>query len=134
MITLQGNGWQQYQTAQSVINQTVQPDDSIMAVQTYWFGLHDHVYYSWEQLVFYQRYAPGSSLADALREFQPDLFIIDQHLDGFISDERTTSLYLQQLGLPRAEMEAFLNRYGTLVGQFDVEHYGPIRVYRIMWN
>jgi hypothetical protein len=133
-VKLEGNGWQQYQTAQGLINQTVQPDDSIMSVHTYWLGLHDHVYYSWEKLSLYQRYAPGSTLEEALREFQPDLFIIDQHLDGFISDERSNSLYLEHKGLPLAEMEAFLNRYGTLVGEFDVEHYGPIRVYRITWE
>jgi len=133
-LRLRGDGWQLYQAAQEAVNETIEPGDTIMAAQTYWLGLYDHVYYSWEKLPLYQRYAPGSTLEDALREFQPDILVIDRHLDYFISDDRTETLYLEYKGLPRTEMEAFLERNSTLVGEFDVEHYGPIRVYRITWE
>jgi 4-amino-4-deoxy-L-arabinose transferase-like glycosyltransferase len=69
---------QAYRMVQSRINQVVQPGDSIMSSQVYWFGLQDHTYYSWELLPAYQLYLPGSKLEDALQEFHPDIFIIDK--------------------------------------------------------
>jgi hypothetical protein len=128
------NSWQIYQKAQGYIKQTIQPGDSIMASQTYWFGLYDHVYYSWEQLIYYQRYAPGSTLEDALCEFRPDVIIIDQHLAQFISGEAGTPTYSQYLRLPQSEMEAFLSHNANPIGLFEVEHYGPIYLYRIEWQ
>jgi 4-amino-4-deoxy-L-arabinose transferase-like glycosyltransferase len=122
-----------YQSVQSRINEVIHPGDSIIGPQTYWFGLYDHVYYSWEELVYYQRYAPGSTVEDALRELLPDVFIIDRDLDVWISDEPGDSLYSQHLRLPRTELETFLSRHARLVVEFDGGYYGRVRVYRIMW-
>ena len=123
-----------YQTVQSRINQVVRPGESIMAPQTYWFGLYDHTYYSWEELVYYRRYAPGSTVEDALREFRPDVMIIDESWDCFISDQPGDSPYLQHLRLSRTEMETFLERQADLVVEFDGAAYGQVRVYRIAWE
>jgi hypothetical protein len=81
-----------------------------------------------------QRYAPGSTLEDALRELQPDILIIDSQMDIYISDEAGSSPYGEHLRLPRSELEAFLKRNGNLVGELEVKNYGPIRVYRITWE
>jgi 4-amino-4-deoxy-L-arabinose transferase-like glycosyltransferase len=132
--TLQIDSWKAYQQAQGYVNQFAQPDDSIMASQTFWLGLHEHDYYSWESLIHYQRYAPGSTLEDALQELRPDLLIIDRNLDVLISDEPGGSVYSEHLNLPRSEMEAFLGRNASLLGMLDVDHYGPIRVYRLAWG
>jgi hypothetical protein len=123
-----------YRVVQNRVNQVVQPGDSIMAPQIYWFGLYDHVYYSWETLVYYQRYVPGSTLEDALREFRPDILIIDAGWDYFISDQPGNSPYLQHLRLSRTEMETFLNSHAHLVDEFDGVCYGQVRVYRIAWD
>jgi len=125
-----------YRLAQSRINQVVQPGESIMAAQVYWFGLYDHVYYSWEKLRLYQRYEPGSTLEDALRHFYPDIIIIDdKFLGSFIVDpDQEGDLYLETLGLPRPEMEAFLQRYANPLTTFDGGYYGQMRVYRINWE
>jgi 4-amino-4-deoxy-L-arabinose transferase-like glycosyltransferase len=123
------------EAVQRRVNQAIGPDDSIMASQLYWFDLHDHVYYSWEELVYYRRYAPGSSLEEALTEFRPDILIIDIYLDVVLDNpDRAGNIYLENFRLPRAEMEAFLDCHADLVTAFDGGYYGQIRVYRINWE
>lgn len=122
-----------YQAAQSQVNRAVMPADSIIGSQTFWFGLYEHKYYSWEEIIYYRRYAPGSTLEDALRALHPDILIIDRHLDRFISDEPDGSTYSQHLTLSRREMEAFLAAHAQLVTEFDNSYYGRVRVYRLEW-
>lgn len=132
---LRADYWQTYQTTQNRINQSIRSGDSIMGSQVYWFGLYDHVYYSWELLPLYQRYAPGSTLEDALREFQPDVFIRDEHVGVFIVDpDPQGDPYIQALRLPRAELEGFLNRRAELINSFYNSYYREIRMYRINWQ
>jgi len=128
------NLMQDYQAVQRRVNQIVQPDDSIMSSQVYWFGLYDHIYYSWEELVYYRRYAPGSTMEDALRQFRPDLLIVDTDWRSNILERPGDTLYSQHLYLPRQEFEAFLDRCATLIGEFDGGSYGLIQVYRVLWE
>jgi 4-amino-4-deoxy-L-arabinose transferase-like glycosyltransferase len=123
-----------YQGVQSRISKVVWPSDVIIGPQTYWFGLREHDYYSWEELIYYQRYAPGSTLEDALGEFRPDIFIIDGELEFWIADEDGGTTYSQHLRLPRTELETFLERQASLVAEFKGGFYGRIRVYRIAWD
>jgi hypothetical protein len=125
--------WQEYQSVQTKINRIVQPGDSIMGAQLYWFGLSDHQYYSWEQLIYYQRYAPGTTLEQAFGEFTPDIFIIDGHVNQYISDDAGSSPYLQNLRLSKSEMDAFIEKRSKLITTFD-SAYGQIRIYRINWH
>ena len=127
--------WRTYQVTQSRINQAIRPGDSIMGSQVYWFGLYDHVYYSWELLPTYQRYAPGSTLEDALREFHPDVFIRDGHVSTFVVDPGPQGdQYIQSLRLPRAELESFLNRRAELINSFYNSYFREVRMYRIKWT
>ena len=128
------NGYQVYQSAQDRINGNILPEDSIISTQTYWLGLYDHTYYSWEELVYYQRYAPGSTLQDALRELQPSILIIDDHWRGYITDEPGNTIRSQQLRLSESEMQAILHRYAELLDEFEVAHYGLIQIYRLHWQ
>lgn len=123
-----------YEAAQEQLNAIIQAGEAIMGPQTYWFGLYDHRYYSWEELVYYRRYAPGSTVEDALREFRPDVLIIDSGWNAFITERPGDSLYLEHLWLPRAEMDAFLSRHAELAGSFDNAYYGHFRIYRISWG
>ncbi len=123
-----------YQRVQQKLHAVIQPQDSIMASQTFWFGLHEHSYYSWEQLVFYRRYAPGSTLNQALQAFHPDLFIIDDHMRIFISDSGGTHPYSLYLRLPQTELEQFLAHRAQRIAVFDDPAYGAISVWRINWN
>jgi hypothetical protein len=118
---------------QNRIKQTVRPEDTIMGPQTYWFGLYDHDYYSWEQLVYYRRYLPDSTLEDALREFRPDILIIDQGMEYYISDTVLKSTHSEARRLPRTEMESFLSRYAELIAVLGEDDDHKVQVYRIEW-
>ena len=98
----------------------------------FWFGLYDHVYYPREALIYYQRYAPGSTVEDAMREFRPDVFVIVGQ--GLASDEPGDTPYSKHLWLSRPELEAFLGQYACLVDDFDSGGGGRVRVYRIVWD
>jgi 4-amino-4-deoxy-L-arabinose transferase-like glycosyltransferase len=124
-----------YRLNQGRINQVVQPEDSILGPQTYWFGLYDHTYYSWEKLSLYQRYKPGATLEEAFRELNPDILIVDRFLRRFIVDpDQKRDTYQETMGLRRPEVEAFLERYGTLLTSFDGGYYEQVDVYRLNWD
>jgi len=123
-----------YLATQERLNEVIRPDDAIIGTQTYWFDLYTHDYDSWEELVYYQRYRPGSTVAEALAYLRPDVFIIDDHADGFITDEPGEELYAQFLTLSRREFEEFLASHAVLEQAFDNEVYGTVRVYRIRWR
>jgi 4-amino-4-deoxy-L-arabinose transferase-like glycosyltransferase len=123
-----------YQNTQNRITQLLQPKDIIMCSQTYWFDLYEHSYYSWEQLVYYKRLEPKSTIEDAMREFQPDIFIIDGQVNQYIADSDGSSLYSQHLRISKTELYAFLEHQANLVAEFDGMHYGQVRVYRILWK
>jgi hypothetical protein len=127
------DGTGQYRSVQKRIDDSILPHESIMGAQTYWFGLYDHRYVSWEQLVYFRRYAPGSTLADEMREFKPDIFIEDGHIRQFIGDAEGASPYFQGLRLPRKELARLLSEQGTLVTSFDGGSYGWIKIYRLQW-
>lgn len=124
---------QSYLSVQNKINQAIPSGDSVMAAQLYWFGLYQHDYYSWEQLIYYQRLVPGSTLEEAFAEFKPDIFIIDGHVSQYISNQEGDSTYSQNLRLPKTEMDMFLYQHATLVSAFDSGQYGQIRIYKIIW-
>ncbi|MBN1810215.1 MAG: glycosyltransferase family 39 protein [Anaerolineae bacterium] len=131
---LRVNQKQAFQATQERVNQSIQPGDAIMAPHVFWFDLHDHAYYPWEELVYYLQYVRGSTLEGGLRAFQPDVLIIDQGWDSFITDDPGDSSLAQHLQLSQTEMEAFISRRARLVDEFDSCCYGTIRVYRVVWE
>ncbi len=140
LLPLQDDQWSGFRSAQERITALIPAGATIMSVQTYWFGLAEHPYYSWEQLVYYRHYSPGSSLEDAFSEFRPDVFIVDRYLDYYIfdspdgvSDPRDGGP-LPYLWLPRSELRDFLDDHATRIDKFADPHSGPIRVYRLDWK
>ncbi len=126
------NHEQDYRLTQARINQVIQPQDSIMGAQTYWLGLYEHTYYSWESLIYYQRYAPGTSAIDALSVFQPDILIIDGQLLNFISDKEY--IFYDALKIPATPLYTYLADHATVIAKFDGgSSYGEIVVYRFQW-
>ncbi len=134
-VPLFGNQTEGYQPALDMVRQTIAPGATVMGAQTYWFGLTDHDYLSWEQLVYYRQYVPGSTLADAFGSLRPDYLIIDRHLTSWIVDETTyTPGKLPFLYLPKNELQQFLDKNAHLVGEMETSAFGDIRVYKIDWG
>jgi 4-amino-4-deoxy-L-arabinose transferase-like glycosyltransferase len=117
------------------VRQAIAPESSVLGTQTYWFAMPDKTYFSWQQLVYYQRSAPGSSLEDAFRALHPDVLIIDPHIEWFVAgDKSQLPNYRQFLTLPKAELERFLDRQAELVTTVETPTFGRIRIYRIDWS
>ncbi|MBA3530437.1 MAG: glycosyltransferase family 39 protein [Ardenticatenales bacterium] len=127
------NGYPSYQAAQQGVNQAVREGDRIIGPQTYWLELYDHPYYPWEALVYYHHYDPDSTLAEAMEQFKPDIFVMDVSAQEFIQDIPANSPYADQLHLSQTELEAFLAKQATVVTEFENGVYGPVKVYRITW-
>lgn len=149
----QAVGWILYGASLSVFSISSQPDylaihdavqarllevipagSSIMGSQTYWFRLYQHRYYSWESLVYYQRYDKESTLEQAMEAVHPDIFIFDAHLSGFVSDRPGESMYGKFLRLSRTELTQFLEKHATLISSFDAPLYGPVYIWKINWD
>ncbi|MBN1810221.1 MAG: glycosyltransferase family 39 protein [Anaerolineae bacterium] len=129
---LAGNPQEVYTFMKERVVAAVRPGDSILGFQLFWFDLYDHVYYPEEALIYYQRYAPGSTVEDAMREFRPDVFVVVGQ--GLASDEPGDTPYSKHLWLSRPELEAFLSQYAYLIDDFDSGGGGRVRVYRIIWE
>ncbi len=122
-----------YNDALKRLAEVVEPGDSMMGSQTYWFGFAEHPYYSWEQLVYLRRLRPGLSIGDALTTMRPDLFIRDDHMEWFILDRPGDTAYTQLLWIPKVEIESWLAAHASIIADFVNPLYGRIRVYRIRW-
>ena len=135
---LRPNQWAEYRFAHAAIKPFVPASSTILSAQTYWFDFANQPYYSWEQLIFYRRYKPASTLAEAFAVYKPDIFILDGHIRGFIVDQpRTDGSYSQALELSRPELNAILAERATLVTSFDVPRgdtsVDHVEVYRFEW-
>lgn len=133
-LPLSDNWYLEYQIVQERVNQSVQPADTVMASQIYWLGLTGQDYYSWEQIPYSGWFEPGISLEDRFRQFQPDIFIIDEHIRQFISDDPEATIYSGLLTIPQTDLDLFLSKYAVLVDEFENDKYGPTQVYRIQWE
>ena len=124
-----------YQQVQLRVNQAVKPGATIMGNQLYWFGLRDHRYYSWENLVFYMRDKPGSRLENAFRALKPDFFILDSQVRYYTFDGDKMNNYFQQFQVPKSELETFLNQYAELETIIEESSGGKfIEIYHIDWE
>jgi hypothetical protein len=126
---LPDHSYRDFRAIQERLGRSIHQGDSIAGSQTYWFGLYDHRYYSWEIFAYYQKRYPQSTLEEALCRYRPDIFLRDGHLDQFI-----TGNLIPGLRLPEGEIEPLLERYGTLVDDFDGGVYRQVRVYRFDWH
>lgn len=135
VLFVKPNSDQLYQPIKERIVQSIRPGDVIMGPQTYWFGLHEHQYYSWETIIYYQRYAQGSTFADVMNEFHPDIFILDGHTNYFINySENRNDLYSIYLHVPLQDVETFMTSNATRVDAFSTSLFGMIELYRINWD
>lgn len=123
-----------FERALSDLRGVVAPEDALIGPQTYWFGLPEHRYYSWEQLVYIQRFDPSLGWEDALAVLHPDILIIDDHLRMFIRDAPATQLYRGTLHIPKRTLEGILARRARLVARLPNDIFGELLVFRLRWD
>jgi 4-amino-4-deoxy-L-arabinose transferase-like glycosyltransferase len=134
------NPMDDYERTLSILAKAVPPGASVMGPQTYWFGLSDRRYISWEGLVYYHRYSPESALSDAFKELHPEFLIIDQHMDMFIVDdvdiatERLPSFwsknYMRSVAISKTELERLLTARARVVSEVSTKSMS-VRVYEM---
>jgi len=130
------NPMDDYRAVTKQLAAIVPPDSSVMGSQTYWFELPNHRYLSWEQLVFYQRQFPGSTLTDALFALQPDYLVIDRQMRAYIGDGPAEVYNYEsfQLLVSRTELQRFLDSHSRAVADVDTWTYGELRIYRLEYD
>lgn len=137
VLNLRNVAWDlstEFDRVQSELSQVIQPNDVVMGSQTYWFGLYEHPYFSWENLIYYQRKNKESDLEASFRAFRPDVLIVDQHWIEYISDERREEIYFESLRLSGSEFDRFLTQMDAeLITTIEHDKYGPVLVYRLSW-
>ncbi len=132
-LSLDGNP--NYETALVAVRQAIPAGSTVMGNQLYWFAQPAQRYLSWEQLVYYQRYRPGSSLAEAFASLRPDYLIFDPSLSVYVKPNKAQlDSYTQTLYISEAEMTRFLASRGRLVATFPAVASGTLRVYQLNWK
>lgn len=124
------NPLEDYRLVIAELRRTVPAGGVVMGPATYWLGLPDTRYISWEQLVYYRRFkaaGPGEAIAALGVEY----FIIDTYISKFITDVPRDSVNAQQLTVSRSELMGFLARHATVVARVETGTYGVTTVYRI---
>ena len=129
------NALADYQQTIRQIRPVLPAGSVVMGDQTFWIGLHDYKFYTWQELTTYQRYTGDTSLADGFRAYHPDFFIVDGYVRFHISDDRGKyEPWAQLLNLPKTDLETFLTRRARVVKQVDDPQLGPVVVYKLDWS
>ena len=134
LVRTTGDPLGDYELTLQRIRQAVRPGVSVVGPATYWFGLTGERYVSWEQLIYYRRYAPGSTVTDGMRALRADYFITDPYIEKFFRDDPRPSVNSQQLLLPKHEVESFLAERAHLVAVIETPTYGAVNVYEVEWS
>jgi len=117
------------------IRSAVPSGSTILGPQTYWFAMTGERYLSWEQIIYYRRATPGSSVEEALTALRPDYMIIDRFMEGAIIDTTTRAQAdIPFLNIPAHELESFLSARGRLVSSIETEEFGNVRTYELDWS
>ncbi len=124
-----------YESALAEVRQAIPAGSTVMGNQLYWFARPTDRYLSWEQLVFYQRYRPGSSLLDAFESLRPDYLIFDDTLRFYVKpDKSQMDFYIQTFFISEPEMRRFLANHGRLIATFPSATVGPLQIYQLNWK
>lgn len=127
------NEYPAYVQAQQRVNESIRPDDILLASNIYWLGLSEHKYYSIDQLSFFRWFNPDSTLEMNLNQIRPDIFIYDEQARQYSTDDSRGWPYAGYVYIPKTELEVFLAKNASLVDQFSGA-YGFTEIYRINWG
>jgi 4-amino-4-deoxy-L-arabinose transferase-like glycosyltransferase len=132
---LMQNRYPDFEAAMQFVRQSTQEGKTVLGFSNYWFARPNQSYYSWQQLVYYRRDQPGSSIEDAFRALHPDYIIIDDITDTFMLEDNDIAVVnaYSNVAVSRPELADFMRTYTTLISQDDNPTYGTIRIYQIHW-
>jgi hypothetical protein len=126
-----------YDLILSEMRRVIPEGSKVFGWPIYWFARPHDTYYSQHQLIYYQRYYPGSTLDEGLGYYAPDYMIV--------SENRETDLYLSPLlerwarhyigpDVSNADLENLAARHGKLIGKMTNKWYGYFNLYKMDWS
>ncbi len=127
------NDYPAYEQVQQRVNQSIQPGDTILGTNIFWFGLSENRYYSIDQISFDRWFDPSSTLEKDFNRIRPDIFIYDDQARLYTTDNSSDYPYAGYIYIPKTELEAFLANHANLVDTFN-GIYGLIEIYHIDWE
>lgn len=117
------------------IEAVLKPDDRILTMPTWWFGLADYDFRSGMSLAYYRSFN-GYSLEESLEALRPTVIINEAYMD-FLLDIEYEYLMVDSTPnqlIPRVAFDAFLKKRGTIISRFTDPFHGEFIVYRITWE
>ncbi len=125
---------QDWQTMLNYVSETIPAKSTTIGQQNWWFARPSDPYMSWEQLVYYRRYAPGSTLEDAFRNLKPQYLVADNTTRFYELDtlSKLDADYSSSFVL-KSEMEAFMQHHCHLVSSISTRTFGDVSIYKIEW-
>jgi hypothetical protein len=123
-----------YQKVASAFRQTIPNGSLVYASPNFWLALPNTPYIDWEQILFRQRYVPGSTYTEAFEALKPDYFVIDGYMDVFVIDDSACqATYREVPCMPKNELNALLKDKAILAGEVKTNTYGDVRIYKMNW-
>jgi hypothetical protein len=122
------------------IERVIPAGGSVMGSQLYWFDLHQYRYFSWQQIIVYQKTYAESTFDDAMMALRPDVLVIDEHLrefilaDEVIAPQSGLARYFWERRLRKDDVDAFLTLRGTLRDRVKTAGSGTVDIYAINWR
>ncbi|HXK36593.1 MAG TPA: glycosyltransferase family 39 protein, partial [Candidatus Paceibacterota bacterium] len=106
-----------YNAFMSELQALIPEGAGIYSIITFWFGLYDHPFYSYNRVSF----------AAATSRYRPTIFLLDDTymVNGEYGNHQWDDL--------RSRLYDFVDRNGTLVGIVDNWFYGAIKVYKVKY-
>lgn len=125
----------EYQRIASHIRSVSLPNSKIMADPKYWFALSDYRFVGLNEIAYYRRHVSGSSIADVLQHYRPDIIILDASIENQLIDDPSGLDPWEQLGqIPRTELDQILASHGERAPDLNPPSLLNVRIYRLRWN
>lgn len=129
------DGHSEYQRITSHIRSVLLPNSKIMTDPKYWFALSDYRFVGLNEIAYYRRHVPGSSLADVLQHYRPDVIILDSSIENQLIDDPSSLDPWEQLGqIPRTELDQLLALRGERAPDLNPPSQLKVRIYRLRWD
>jgi 4-amino-4-deoxy-L-arabinose transferase-like glycosyltransferase len=131
------NTRREYEFISGELRRVIPSGSSVLGSPIYGFVHPRDPYYGPHQLVYYQRYNPGSTLDQALQHYAPDYVIVSENkeYDLFLSPvlRRWTRIYIGP-DVSNQDLEEIASKNGHLIGTLDTRWFGYLHLYKMDWK
>lgn len=129
---LQQDAKADYEEVNAELRSVLPAGSTLIGDYTFWFGLTDHHFISYQALLHQNGGKGGGSFVDAYRSLGADYLITGNRLHQvMVDDPSKLRAWASSDAIPRAGWDAFIDGYGEPVASFHTQTFGDTNVYRI---